>query len=247
MLGEKIMEKKNKLALFINAIFLYLIVFCDILFITRKSFGVDILQSPYILKTISSVLFVLCGLFNFVFWLKNKSKTNLKYMIFLFIGLVFAMLGDILLIDFFIVGAILFAIGHIFFTIAFITLSKFHWLDAVIGALIFAAALCLILPYPKFNFDGMLPVVIVYALIISIMLGKAASNLRLKQNRWLNLTIFFGALLFFLSDLMLLFNVFASMPYILDILCLAFYYPAEFILAFSIYFSGIEEVDSLNG
>ena len=40
--------------------------------------------------------------------------------------------------------------------------------------------------------------------------------------------------LFFFSDLMLLFDVFANMPKIFDYLCLITYYPAEFLLALTI-------------
>lgn len=232
------MDKKHKIAFWVNAVFAYLIVFFSILYLTRHFFEVDIMQSPYILKTISSVLFVLCGLFNLIYCFKTGMVKNKKFMIFMFTGLVFAMLGDVLLIDFFVIGAALFAIGHIFFFIAFCTLSKMHWLDFVIGGGIFAIALLIIFLYKGFEFGSMLVVVIAYALIISLMLGKAGGNLRLKNDKHLNFIIFFGALMFFLSDLMLLFNVFASAPYIFDILCLALYYPAEFILAFSIYFAG---------
>lgn len=232
------MDKKHKIAFWVNAVFCYLIVFCSTLYLTRRFFEVDILQSPYILKTLSSVLFVLCGMFNLIYCFKTGMVKNKKFMIFMFLGLVFAMLGDVLLIDFFVVGAGLFAIGHVFFFVAFCMLSKMHWLDFVIGGGIFIVALLIIFLYPKFEFGSMLAVVIVYALIISLMLGKAGGNLRLKENKHLNLIIFFGALMFFLSDLMLLFNVFASAPYIFDILCLVLYYPAEFVLAFSIYFAG---------
>ncbi len=217
------MDKKHKIAFWVNAVFCYLIVFCSTLYLTRRFFEVDILQSPYILKTLSSVLFVLCGMFNLIYCFKTGMVKNKKFMIFMFLGLVFAMLGDVLLI---------------FFFVAFCMLSKMHWLDFVIGGGIFIVALLIIFLYPKFEFGSMLVVVIVYALIISLMLGKAGGNLRLKENKHLNLIIFFGALMFFLSDLMLLFNVFASAPYIFDILCLVLYYPAEFVLAFSIYFAG---------
>lgn len=232
------MDKKHKIAFWVNAVFAYLIVFCSVLYLTRHFFEVDILQSPYILKTTSSVLFVLCGLFNLIYCFKTGMVKNKKFMIFMFLGLVFAMLGDVLLIDFFVIGAGLFAVGHVFFFIAFCTLSKMHWLDFVIGGGIFVVALLIIFLYKGFVFENMLPVVIAYAFIISLMLGKAGGNLRLKKDKHLNFIIFFGALMFFLSDLMLLFNVFASAPYIFDILCLVLYYPAEFILAFSIYFAG---------
>lgn len=233
------MDKKQKIALIVNSVFAYLIILFDILYLTRKQLEVDWLVNPYILKSTASGLFVACGLFNLIYCYKNNFTANKRFMILLFTGLVFAMLGDIFLIDFFILGAGLFAVGHIFFFIAFCTLSKVHYLDFVCGGIIFAFSLLIILLYPKFDFKNMIFVVICYALIISLMLGKAISSLRLKDNKALNVIIFFGALMFYLSDLMLVFEVFAPVPFIFDTFCLALYYPAEFILAFSIYFGGV--------
>ena len=227
------MLKNHKLNFIVNGIFLALIIVFDICYMT-----VDC--SSYVFKPLTSALFVLCGLFNLNYCIKTNLFKNKWFMILLFVGLVFAMLGDILLIDYFIVGAILFAIGHVFFFASFVALEGFNWLDLVLGGLIFGIALLLIELYPNFEFgEGMKIVVVLYALIISFMLGKALSNLIAKKNLKLDLLIFAGALLFFLSDLMLLFNVFASAPRVFDILCLSFYYPAEFLLAFSIAFAGM--------
>ena len=55
-----------------------------------------------------------------------------------------------------------------------------------------------------------------------------------KEKSTLNLIILIGSVLFFLSDFMLLFNVFSSVSAVFGILCLALYYPAEFLLAHSI-------------
>ena len=53
--------------------------------------------------------------------------------------------------------------------------------------------------------------------------------------------IMLGSLMFFLSDLMLLFNVFADVSRVFDILCLVLYYPAEILLAISISYSGRDD------
>ncbi|MBQ3047627.1 MAG: lysoplasmalogenase, partial [Clostridia bacterium] len=88
---------------------------------------------------------------------------------------------------------------------------------------------------PFFNFDEaiMMIVCLVYALIISLMVGKTISNL-ITQKSLLNIVLVIGSILFFISDLMLLLNVFGGLPEITDILCLATYYPAQCFLAFSI-------------
>ncbi len=194
----------------------------------------------YLTKGIASLLFVFFGIFNFNFAKKSEEVKNKKFMLFMIIGLVFAMLGDMFLIDFFIVGAGLFAVGHVFYFVAFCFVSKFKFRDLICMVAIFVPAILVILLYPHFVFDGMLPVVIAYALIISAMLGKAISNAFEKGNKVLNWVVLIGALMFFLSDLMLLFNVFASAPFVFDVACIALYYPAEFVLAFSILFAGFK-------
>ena len=151
------------------------------------------------------------------------------------IGLFFAMLGDILLEIEFIIGAALFAIGHIFYFIAYNTLQTFKTKDFLIASCIFVPSILIILLVPIFDFGGTLMqiVCIIYALIISLMVGKAISNV-LENKSILNILITIGSCLFFLSDFMLLFNVFADIHIIFGILCLATYYPAEIFLAYSI-------------
>jgi len=137
------MKKIEKKGLIINIIFALLIVIADLLYMF-----VDL--PAFYLKTQASVLFVLMGLFNFIYYLKLNKKKYFKFNLILLIGLIFAMIGDILLIksSLFIWGAIFFAIGHIFYFIAFLFLSKFNIKDIIIGILIFAAALMIILFYP---------------------------------------------------------------------------------------------------
>ena len=221
------MKKENVIGLVVNAVFFVLICIANYNFLV-----LDV--SSYITKSIASVLFVLCGVFNLIYALCLKKSNNLKFAIIMVIGLVFACAGDILLIDYFIIGAISFAIGHIFYFIAFSTIVKINWRDFAVGAVIFIIGLFILLFYP-FKFNGMLPLVIAYALIISIMLGKAIANILDKNsNRILNIIIAIGAFLFFFSDLMLVFDIWGNGNIIFDYLCLATYYPAEFILGFTI-------------
>ena len=224
---------KDKKVWISNLVMFILILAMDICLLCFKNL-------PYIFKTTASVLFVILGIINFIFIFKLEQRNKLfKY--FMLLGLVFACLGDIVLIDYFIYGAILFAIGHVFFFVAYSILHKINWKDIVIALAIFAVALVVILALPIFSFNGMLPVVIVYAFIISFMLGKAISNFAFnKEFKTQNLIIMIGSILFFLSDLMLLFNVFADVSNIFDIICLVLYYPAELILASSIYYSNIK-------
>ena len=198
-----------------------------------------VLGNAYVFKSIASALFVVSGISNLVFAIMAKEERNKLFKYFMTIGLVFACIGDILLIDgaYFIEGAIFFAIGHVFFFVGYSLLQKLCWRDLIIGLIIFAIALVVILAVPVFEFQNMLAIVIVYAFIISFMLGKAISNAFSKEYKIGNLIILIGSLLFFLSDLMLLFNVFTNFDTnVFSILCLALYYPAEILLACSIYY-----------
>lgn len=220
------MEKNKQITLYGNIAFALLILIATIVFMQTQ---ID----PYITKTIASVLFVLCGVFNFAILHKyHKYNGYLKSMV-LLTGLVFAMIGDILLIDYFILGAIFFAIGHIFFLIYFCLIYKFSWVDIIVFLSLITFAMLIIFLYPHFNFDGMLPIIVVYAIIISSMLAKAAGNY-IENKGTANLIALLGALLFFFSDMMLLFFRFGGRTLIFDYLCVYTYYPAEFLLALSI-------------
>ena len=215
------MEKRlrNKI-IFINTMFSILTVFTDVLYITLKN--------AYIFKTLASLVFVACGFANIIIMVMEKHLKHQKYFIFLFIGLIFAMAGDIFLIDHFVIGATLFAVGHVFYFISYLTLQKFKLVDLAFIAPTLAIALVVIFA-TGLEFNGMLPLILAYAVVICTMLGKSASLfLTDKKNATM---IFIGSLMFFLSDMFLMLCMFSSMGKIADILCLAFYYPAQFVLA----------------
>ena len=221
---EIIDSKYKKNILIFNAIFLLALLAMDIVYI---------INGGILLKSITSAIFFIIGLVNL--FLAIIEKVEFKFPIIMVIGLLFAMLGDILLEVQFIVGAGLFALGHIFFFISYIFLVRFSWKDLLFGAIIFIPSMLFILLAPIFDFGGLLMeiVCVIYALIISLMVGKSVSNF--VHNRcWLNFIVMIGSIMFFLSDLMLLLGKFASLP-VINIICLALYYPAEFLLAFSIF------------
>lgn len=194
-------------------------------------------------KGLTSGLFVILGLMNLIYLIVSKRK-DLKFPSIMLCGLVFAMLGDIILNIHFIAGALLFAIGHVFYFVAYCFILKFKWIDLVFGFAIFIPSLLFITLVPIFDFGGVLMEIIcvVYALVISLMVGKALSNF-IREKNTKNLLILIGSILFFFSDLMLLLNVFGSLGKAVDILCLATYYPAEILLAFSIFLHKDSMVD----
>lgn len=217
--------KSKKIALYGNIVFGVLILIATIIF---KQTDIN----KYITKSTASALFVLCGAFNLFCLYKFYSGKGVWKSWLLVIGLVFAMLGDIFLIDHFMLGAIFFAIGHIFYLAYFCTLYRFSFLDIIFTALIIAFAMLVIFLYDGFVWNGMKMLVIVYAIVISCMLGKAIGNYFAHKN-YANLITFLGALFFFFSDMMLLFNVFGGGQGLFDYFCIYTYYPAEFMLALS--------------
>lgn len=187
-------------------------------------------------KAITSALFVILGVLDAIYLVSNKAK-NQKFMYLMLAGLFFAFLGDVVLEVHFIMGAVLFALGHVLFFVAYIFLNKFCWSDLICWALIFIPSVLIILFVPTLKFESILMqmVCVVYALIISLMLSKSVSNF-IKDRSVLNSILLVGSILFFFSDLMLLFSRFGGVS-TCGLLCLLTYYPAEFLLAFSILFA----------
>ncbi|MBQ8444088.1 MAG: lysoplasmalogenase [Clostridia bacterium] len=196
-----------------------------------------ILGDKLLLKTITSAGFFLIGLINLYYSFKHN-KSNTLFAMIMTVGLLFAMLGDILLGMNFIVGAIFFAIGHVFYFVAYCLLCKFKWTDLIAGGIIALASVLVILLVPVFDLDVTMKIVVIfYAIIISFMLGKAVTNL-IRERNIINLIILIGSVLFFFSDLMLLFDNFSIIEagQTFGNLCLATYYPAEILLAISLIF-----------
>lgn len=193
-------------------------------------------------KGVTSALFLLLGILFFIQAYLKKKK--LRFPIFMLIGLVFTMAADIVLNIHFIAGAIVFAVGHIFYAISYYQLKRWNWFDLICSLVLAIPAVLWITLAPMFNFGGALMeiVVVFYAAILSFMVGKTISNFITsflkQQNYKLELIILIGSILFFFSDCMLLLNKFGAftkdIKQLLTILCLASYYPAQILLAASI-------------
>lgn len=185
-------------------------------------------------KGLTSFGFVVIGLVNLVYLIRQRKKP-LRFPVILVVGLVFAMIADIVLNVNFIGGAALFAVGHIFYTISYATRKPVGKLDVILSLVIFAAAGSFLMFAPVFDFGGglMKGICIGYALVISCMFGKALSN-AVRERNTVNVLLAFGSTLFVFSDIMLVLYVFADAPKIVDTLCVATYYPAQCLLAHSI-------------
>ena len=213
----------KKLLMIANAITLTLMLIFDLCYM---------LQGGLVLKSIASLMFVLTGAVNFIYC--TKKKVDLKFPIWMMVALVCAMLGDILLNINFYIGAATFAVGHVFYFVSYCMLEKINRRDLLCGCLIsvFAISIILFTPFLDFGSPLMQGVCCTYAVIISFMVGKAVSNLLEEKSR-LHMILVIGSILFFFSDCMLMLKMFGDMP-VATYLCLGTYYPAQFILAYSL-------------
>ena len=184
-------------------------------------------------KSIASLMFVGAGLINLVYC--RRKETNVKFPVWMMVALTCAMLGDIFLVLNFYLGTALFAVAHIFYFVSYSMLEKVNRRDFIFGLSISVIAISIILWIPFLDFGGaiMQGVCCTYAIIISFMVGKAISNL-LKEKNHVNIIIVIGSILFFFSDLMLMLDLFGNIP-AASYLCLGTYYPAQFLLAFSLF------------
>lgn len=192
------------------------------------------------IKSVCSAGFALIGLVNLVY--TARSKGDLKFAVPMSVGLLLAMLGDIVISDDFILGAVLFAGGHVCYYAAQCVFMKVKKQDLLVSALLFAGAGAFLLLCPLLSFpDGTIQAMCLgYALIISLMAGKAVSDF-LREKNLLTAVLAAGCVLFFFSDLMLVFDWFMDAGRIAGVLCMSTYYPAECLLAVSVYLKAAGE------
>ena len=219
------MKKTQKLMLTLNVCVITLICILNYFY---QSNGFN-----FTLKCLCSGLFAALGIANLVYARKTKEE-NRKFYIFMALGLVFAFLGDYLIGYDFIVGAATFALGHVFFVIAYCFLHKMQKLDLIVSGALFACCLIFLRFCPLLSFDVPVfrVVCVIYALIISTMLGKAIGNCVHDKNAVTG-TIAAASALFFFSDLMLVFDWFIGLWSWTDHACMGTYYPALCLLALS--------------
>lgn len=208
-----------------------------ILFAVMIALDVLLILTPSLaFKSGASACFVAAGIVNLVYAVRSKSK--ITFPVLMLLGFVFAMAGDIAIYNkqeaWFISGAALFAAAHVFYLAAYLSLYRFGFLDVIVSCVIIVPSVLLIALAPFFEFGNtaMEAVCIGYAVILSCMVGKALSDL--KRGTALSGLIAIGSIFFFLSDLMLLIDLFGTVHRVTGIVCLAAYYPAQFLLAFSL-------------
>ncbi len=194
-----------------------------------------------IVKTITSLLFIsvcICGYKSF--------HSNPQYFSFILLALILSLIGDVFLAfnnnktnevsKMFIYGLISFSIAHIFFSLAFATLTPvlvWHVLLFILIAIISILFLTLI---KGFDFKGAYKLVVTYSIIISFMFTRALSLISLINENFLGTTlVIVGASLFFLSDLILCFIYFhKKSPSYMTTFNLLCYYIGQGLIALSL-------------
>ncbi len=173
------------------------------------AFQNDLAGWPVLLKSLTSILFVLAGLCGYI-----KRKENRKISQTMMVALVCSLAGDVLLaLDkgqgiLFVLGVASFAFAHVMFSVSFCRASALKKADFAGMFLIFAVEM-LILLTGDFDFQGMFPVLTGYAAVISFMTAKALSLWRCRHGRErMAYMIMAGGALFLLSDILLLFWLF---------------------------------------
>lgn len=161
----------------------------------------------------------------------------------LFAGILTAMLfslgGDVALMfqdkkKFFMIGLVLFLLGHISYGVTFTLITGFHIYD------LFSAAVLVILFFGMFflfksGAGSMFKAIIVYMLIISFMMNRAVSTAFSDVfNSKQVVCIISGAILFYASDVMLAWNKFYK-PFKYNRISLFFYYSGQALIISSLY------------
>ena len=226
------MADKTKKAL--CAVNLLLAVFTAVMcFVYRANYSI-------VLKAVTASGFVLMGAVNLGYTFFSKKK--ILFPLLTFFGLSLCMAGDVVLFNDFIAGALIFVLGHLLYIAAYCVLCKPAWRDVIVTAAVSSASVLFVTLYPAFSYGSFLmtAVAVVYALVISFMLGKALSN-AIGSKDGVSLTLLAGSVMFFVSDLALAFSIFGGDPSWASPLCMFTYFPGQCVIAFSVYLYNIKK------
>lgn len=200
---------------------------------TILSYGTD---DRILFKTISSLCFLICAIFSF-----KKSPKTKKYSLLIILGLFSGLIGDIYLgsptiENFFLIGASSFAIGHLFFTTAFLSITSFYFRDVIISLLGSYGIYFFLSNTTLLDIGGNLIIATVYSFIIFFMLIQSLHLLKfIKSNILFCCISILGTILFTISDIVLCFEI--SLPYpqeFLSMVNLLLYYTAQGLLALTL-------------
>jgi len=183
-----------------------------------------------IVKSILSLLFVITALL--------QPHSVPAYYHYLFIGLIFCLIGDVCLAlpqeKAFMGGLVAFLVGHLFYIFSFLSLIQIsYWIST--GLLIMFGMSTLVFFWLRPHLKSMLIPVLIYILVITVM-ASGAWAVFLKSSFQISgrASILAGSLCFYFSDLFVARDKFIKEEYRNQLLGLPLYYAGQFLLAFSI-------------
>lgn len=246
---KQINTKKRDIFLTIDLVFATLTLILGTIFAIHSTHSAE--EDKIIaLKACASSGFVIVAVSNLVYALLEKKNKVFPILMTCAFGI--GAIADVVLFYQFMVGGVLFAIGHILFIIAFSFLYRYTWKDILCGLAIFIPLILVIFFTPVFSEDLMskplnIAIAVGYGLLVSLVVGKAIGNTIVKANK-LNLFILVGSILFLIGDILLLIYKFQSeslaSKFTLNS-CIA-YYPAQIALAMSMFMYVIENKAGAN-
>lgn len=167
-----------------------------------------------------------------LFVLISLIKPNTHYSKFIFIGLIFSVIGDLLLEaspNFFVFGLVSFLIAHINYIIAFFGRNKKPSLYIVIILLVYGVSLYWFL-FP--NLNKMAIPVLFYVLVILTMVWRAFAQRKFNKFAIYALV---GSLFFVFSDSLIALNKFYEIiPYSRGVIMIT-YWTAQFLIFSSVF------------
>ncbi len=205
------------------------VLIATVLWLIRAEFR-EQRRQVYIAKPLSTLIVIAVAMLSLL-----EPTHNPFYTTGVLVGLFFSLGGDVALMfperpRAFLVGLVLFLIAHIAYTVVFTTLGRFSPWDVLSALLLLAAGV----GFYRLIRAGLGPLkgpVIGYMLVISVMVHRALSTLASPVfPTGSALMIAAGALLFYLSDVILAANRFWR-PWKYHHWSLALYYSGQLLLA----------------
>lgn len=192
-----------------------------------------------ILKGSASLIFCIIGWF-------GKNAASQSFAGWIFLGLVFGMLGDIALNlrfvfpekgqKIFLGGIVLFLIGHILYLAALIPLCRHLMVCVIIGALLSALLLGYI--FKTMQVKTAFKIFGIFYLGAVIIMTCTAIGILIENPQTYTALYALGAVFFTLSDIILIFNTFGSKElFSRRIANLSLYYLGQLLIAFSLFFA----------
>ena len=191
----------------------------------------ETVKQKYIWKPLSSSLLILIAVIAYFMGIGDRT-----YILLVLLGIVFCFGGDVALMfqpkSAFLMGLVSFLIGHVVYTAAFIYYNQIWTQNYIVTGIIVVLGV-LIYAYLYSGLTGMKIPVLFYMLVISVMLNSAITTFYSEFfNVFQASALTTGALLFYISDVILAVNRFKK-PLRYNRFSLVFYYSGQFLIAAS--------------